>query len=133
VRSARIVLLLALTTALGCSSPLDPSSELASAESALLKQWFWSYEESGEVLVYREAGFPFAPSMGRPGFTVHRSGRFVWHEIAPACGIVDVEASWQYERDRPARLVVQNRDNQRVRRIVLHEVSEGVLRVTIEL
>jgi hypothetical protein len=127
-----ITLTLLLATALsasGCSS-LCTAPE-ATGNDTLYRTWMESHEErSSETAIYRDSTFSFPPARGRQGFTVERSGDFIWHRIAPTDGTMDVPARWRFENGSSNILIISDpATGQETDRITIISIEPAVLKV----
>jgi hypothetical protein len=97
IRAFGLLVLSAATLAVAEEPKAEPE-----LPAALFQHWIHSREEdAGGVKVYRPSGFKFPPSRGRTGFEIRKNGEFIYHDIAPADGILKVPGRWTAEgKDR---------------------------------
>ena len=114
----------------GCTAPRTAPD--ATLDETIFRTWMESHEErSDEVEVYRDSAFRFPPARGREGFTIERSGEFIWHRIAPADGNMDIPARWRLDDGSNTILIISDpATGKDTDRITIVSLEPAVLKVT---
>ena len=99
-------------------------------ERALLhRHWVHSHEEdTATETVYRPAGFPFPPSLGRTGFDLKPDQRCAGYGIAPGDGSEEFAATWELDDDDRLTIYDERRRPMHVLQVVAVDAERLVVR-----
>lgn len=76
------------------------ADEKVPSAKALAKSWVHSHEEdSGDVMVFRPAGYPFPPARGRDTLDLASGGKGVTSRPGPDDRSVTAATEWQVDGD----------------------------------
>jgi hypothetical protein len=71
----------------------------------IFKVWIHSHEEDTEnVKVYRQAGYPFPPARGREGFEIKENKEFVQYKIGPDDRPQTLLGHWEAENPKEIKV-----------------------------
>jgi hypothetical protein len=97
--------------------------------NAIFRRWGHSFEEdTGDIMVYRPADYPFPAARGRAGIEFRPDGTLIDWTIGPADAPRGVTGYWRIES--PGRVRISFEGNvQASRTLEILECDVGVLRI----
>ena len=97
--------------------------------SQIFQKWIHSFEEdTGDIIVYRPAEYPFPRARGRAGIEFKPNGQFIDWTVGPADTQRSINGHWQLEG--PGRVRVSFEGNARPARILeILQCDAGILKV----